>query len=120
MKAHRNLTRHHIRSKGPAAISLMIVSEFERAANRSVHRDNVIHCYARARELMGILETMSLPAAISRRLKPIFARSSEQELLAEKRLTPLFVQKCSLEIAATFNWAASALSSQYSTQDIAK
>jgi hypothetical protein len=102
MKMHRSLTRLDVRRKGPAQIALMVASEFGRAASRASHRENVISCYARARELMGLLETIPLPFAVAARLKPIFARATEQQLLSENRLTPDFIQRSSLEFAEEF------------------
>jgi len=109
MKAHPSLTRQHVLAKGPDAIALMIASEFGRAANRSRHRENVLSCYRRARELMGILETISLPADVSQQLKPWYQKATEQELLTEERLHPDWVQKFCLAAAAEFNRAATTL-----------
>ena len=110
MKAHRQLSRMHIIQKGPAAIALMIASEFGRAANRSEHRDNVLNCYRRARELMGVLETVALPLPVGRQLKPLYDRAAERHLLLEKHLTPDFVSKACAEFADAFNRAAASLS----------
>ena len=109
MKAHPSLSRLHVLSKGPAAIVLMIASEFGRAANRSEHRDNVLMCYHRARELMGVLETVPLPLPVSESLKPWFEKASERELFTEERLQPLWIQKFCKEAASEFNQAASLL-----------
>jgi hypothetical protein len=109
MKAHPSLSRLHVISKGPNAIALMIASEFGRAANRCDHRDNVLKCYGRARELMGILETLALPLSISERLQPWFVKASEHELLKEERLQPAWIQKFCIDAAAEFNHAASLL-----------
>lgn len=110
MKYHPSITRTHLVSKGPAALALMVASEFGRASNRSDHRENVLACYRRARELMGILETLKLPPEVCRRLKPLYDRASERELLSEKRLTPAFIRKSCAEMAHAFNSAAAQLS----------
>jgi hypothetical protein len=109
MKAHPSLTRQSIRDKGPSAMALMIASEFGRAANRSEHRENVVRCYARARELMGILETVSLPDAVSARLKPWYDQSTEQSLLKEEHLQPAWIQNFCNQAASEFNTIASNL-----------
>lgn len=106
MKYHPSITRAHLLSKGPAAIALMVASEFGRASNRNTHEQNVLACYHRARELMGVLETLSLPLPVCKQLKPLFDRSSERELLLQKRLTPDFIRKSCAEIADAFNRAA--------------
>jgi hypothetical protein len=110
MKAHPSLSRLCVISKGPAAMVLMIASEFGRAGNRSEQRENVLNCYRRARELMGVLETVALPLPVAESLKPWFAKSSQRELFAEERLHPSWVQKFCTQAAAAFNQAASHLS----------
>ena len=109
MKAHSSLSRQYVLSKGPYAIALMIASEFGRAANRSEHRQNVLNCYHRARELMGILETVSLPLQVSQSLQPWYTKTSEHELLMEERMQPSWIHKFCNEAAAEFNQAASLL-----------
>ena len=109
MKAHPSLSRIYVLSKGPNAILLMIASEFGRAANRSEHRENVLNCYRRARELMGVLETTVLPTPVSHRLKPWFEKSTERELLSESHFQPAWIQTFCSEAASEFNQAASLL-----------
>jgi len=109
MKALKSLSREQVCAKGPSAIALMIASEFGRAVNRREHRDNVLGCYSRARELMGILETVRLPPLVSTRLKPLFDKSTERELMSEDHLQPDWIQKFCGEAAAEFNEAASKL-----------
>jgi len=114
MMAHRSLTRRDIVEKGPAQIALMVASEFGRASSRAVHRGNVLSCYARARELMGILETLPLPKTVGARLKPLFARMIEREILLENRLTPHFIERSCQEFADEFT-RASAMMSKFKT-----
>src|SRR5438552_2779979 len=109
MKYHPSLSRQYVLSKGPQAMALMIASEFGRAANRSDHRDNVLKCYGRARELMGVLETLLLPFSVSLRLKPWYEKSQENELLLDERLQPAYVQQFCSEAAAEFIQAAQLL-----------
>ncbi len=110
MKYHPSITRLHLLAKGPAAIALMVASEFGRASNRSQKEANVRACYNRARELMGVLETLPLPVRACRQLKPLFDRASERELLLEKRLDAGFIRKSCAEFADAFNRAATQLS----------
>lgn len=109
MKYHPSVTRQHLVSKGPAAIAMMVASEFYRASNRSSHEDNVVSAYHRARELMGVLETLRLPDAVCQSLKPLYERSIESELMVKERLAPEFVKKTAAELAEAFNNAASQL-----------
>lgn len=109
MKAHPGITRLHLVQKGAAAIALMVASEFGRASNRHAHEGNVRRCYERARELMGVLETLPLPASVARCLKPLYTRSTQQELYRPGRLEPGFVRKACAELAESFNRAATRL-----------
>ena len=106
MNAHPSITRTHLVEKGPAAIARMVASEFGRASNRSAHEQNVLACYRRARELMGVLETLPLSPLVCRRLKPLFDRSSERELFLKNRMRPDFIRKSCREMADAFNQAA--------------
>jgi hypothetical protein len=109
MKYHPSVTRQHLVSKGPAAIAMMVASEFYRASNRCSHEGNVVNAYHRARELMGVLETLRLPDAVCQNLKPMYERSMESELLVKDKLAPDFVKKYAAELADAFNRAASQL-----------
>jgi hypothetical protein len=109
MKAHPGITRVHLVQKGPASIALMVASEFGRASNRNTNENNVRSCYRRARELMGVLETLSLPPAVSRRLKPLYTRATERELFLQERMVPEFIRKSCAELADAFTRAAAFL-----------
>jgi len=109
MKAHRNLTRQDVLRYGPAKLCLMIASEFHRAVSRCETTPNVISCYSRAKELMGILETQPLPLQVSHRLKPIYKRAIDIHLLAESELVPLRVSRVSAELASEFELASQKL-----------
>ena len=106
MKYHPGITRNQLVKKGPAAIAKMVASEFYRASNRSAHQDNVLSAYRRARELMGVLETLLLPDAVCLILKPLYERSTESELMMKERLAPDFVKKNAAELADAFDRAA--------------
>jgi hypothetical protein len=110
MKYHPSLSRASVVAKGPAAIAMMVASEFGRASNRHAHQENVLACYNRARELMGVLETLRMPDSICRHLKPLFTRSTQKELLLPRRLHPELIRKSCAEMADAFNQAARQLS----------
>jgi hypothetical protein len=109
MKAHRSLTAAQVRAKGPAAIALMVASEFGRAATGAKYRSDVLRCYDRARELMGLLEVLNLPGDVALHLRPLYKRCTLRELLKESRLTPAFIERASREMADAFDRAASLL-----------
>ena len=112
MKAHRSLTRRDILRHPASRIALMIASEFYRACERSGHVQNVKDCYERARELMGILETVELPEDVALRLKAVYAGCRERELLREASLVPEEVQRLSEQWADLFSQASAALVKQ--------
>jgi len=104
------LTRKDILRYTPDKIALMIASEFTRAANRAERIENVVACYERARELMGILETVSLAAVVSRRLRPIYQNVGMQKMLLLKDRNTAYIRQSSLELADELTRAASGLS----------
>jgi hypothetical protein len=80
VNAHKNLPRRDVMRHGAEKIALMAASEFHRAAKRSHSMESVQASFERGRELMGILETISIPDRAARRLKVIFARASLNQL----------------------------------------
>jgi hypothetical protein len=50
----------------------MVASEFYRAASGADYRSDVSACFDRARELMGVLETIPMPADIASDLRPLY------------------------------------------------
>lgn len=99
MMAHKGLSRRDVLRHGPAKIALMAASEFGRAASRKHDLKSVVACYRRARELLGILETIPLPPAAARRLKPLYGLARESALFDERRLDPRTLDRFSLEFA---------------------
>lgn len=110
MKAHRTLTREKLLRQGPARIALMVASEFGRASSRSAHPENVLACYARARELMGVLETIPMPRSVVHRLRPLYRRAAARELFQPARLDSRRTARSCAELAEEFNRAARKLS----------
>jgi hypothetical protein len=72
MRNHKSITVETLSEKGPSRIALMVASEFYRAASGADYRSDVASCFDRARELMGVLETIPLPADIASDLRPIY------------------------------------------------
>ena len=99
MKAHKGLSRRDVLRYGPAKIALMAASEFSRAASRKHEQKNVLACFQRARELLGILETTTLPAAAARRLKPLYRLARESSLFSARRMDPRTLSRFGLEMA---------------------
>jgi hypothetical protein len=85
MRNHKSLTVESLSQKGPSKIAYMVASEFHRAASGADYRDDVASCFDRARELMGVLETIELPSDIARDLTPLYraCRSSLLEKVAQ-------------------------------------
>ncbi len=111
MKVHRSLTRSQLIQKGPAHIAMMVASEFTRAAKWAAQPDSVRSCYNRARELMGVLETIRLPSDIGLSLKPFFDQASERELMSDKCVSSKWVTSHCTAFAQAFEQTSSALES---------
>jgi len=97
MNAHKNLSRLDVVKYGSQKIAQMAASEFYRAAKRAAQPDAARACFARGRELMGILETQTISSRAAKRLKPIFICASEHWLRADR--SPAQLAKIATEIA---------------------
>jgi hypothetical protein len=86
MRNHKSITVEVLAQKGPSKIALMVASEFYRAASGSDYHADVASCFDRARELMGVLETIPLPSDIASDLRPIYnaCRASLLEKVAQQ------------------------------------
>src|SRR5690349_14515064 len=104
------MQRRDIAGRTPDAIALMIASEFSRAASRSAHRDNVLNCYARAQELLGIMETLALSEEAASYLQPLYRQCASKSLMSESHLTPEFIEHLGTHLAEAFQLAAKKLS----------
>lgn len=78
MQAHPGLSRTDALKYGPSKILLMVASEFGRAGDLANHPDKARACLERARELMGLLETIDLPEHQAQMLAPYFQRSRRE------------------------------------------
>ncbi len=112
MRNHKSLKPEDIIKHGPAKIALMVASEFLRASNGSQYRADVITCYERARELMGVLETVPMDDETGSFLKPIYKECIATNLLKNENLNPEFIKRFSTRIADAFGEAASRLNAK--------
>ena|ERR1700687_5391071 len=110
MNAHRSLQRLDVLRYPVDQIALMIASEFLRAGSRAQYPQIVEGCFHRARELMGILETIELHPAVACDLRPYYEKCSERELFVSNRITsPDHVRLLSQDLAEAFESASEKL-----------
>jgi hypothetical protein len=112
MRNHKSLKPEDLIKRGPEKIALMVASEFIRASTGSEFKSDVIRCYHRGRELMGVLETVSLSEETGAYLKPFYEECIESSLLKDERLDPAFVKSFGLHIADAFEKAASMMTAK--------
>ena len=93
MRFHKSSTTTKLLKRGPAALSMMVASEFWRASGGAEFREDAIRCLWRARELMGVLEIADLPESIGRALVPCYAECSLKSMFSEERLTPAAIKE---------------------------
>jgi len=72
MRNHKSITVESLSQKGPSKIALMVASEFYRASSGADYKADVLICFDRARELMGVLETIAMPNDIAADLAPLY------------------------------------------------
>ena len=106
MKAHPGLSRAEVTRYPAEKITLMVASEFLRAADRVKYPDFVKNCFRRARELMGILETVPLRDDVALTLKDIYAQCGGGNLFQLLVRTPEDIRRKSLELAGSFEAAS--------------
>jgi len=106
VKAHRSLQRTDVLKYPPDQIALMVASEFLRAAERAQYASIAKNCFERARELMGILETISLDAHVALELSAVYDRCTEDQLMAQDPGPVEHIRMLSLELAAAFEKAS--------------
>jgi hypothetical protein len=107
MNAHRSLKRLDVTKYPVDKIALMVASEFLRASDRAHYITIVTGCFHRARELMGILETIDLNSDVAAELRPAYELCREKDLFVADRLAaPEGVREFSLKLAEAFEAAA--------------
>jgi hypothetical protein len=109
MQAHRSLQRTDVTKYPATQIALMVASEFLRASSRAQYPQIVHGCFARARELMGILETMTLEENVAVALKPIYELCTEDKLMVADQLPVDAVRTMSQNFAQSFERASEGL-----------
>jgi hypothetical protein len=110
MKAHRSLQRLDILRYSRDKIALMVASEFLRASSRAEYQQVVRACFERAKELMGILETIELDAEVAKQLRPHYQECSRATFMAtEKEFSPDMVRQFSDKLARAFERASTQL-----------
>jgi hypothetical protein len=109
MQAHRSLRRTDVTKYPTTQIALMVASEFLRASSRAQYPQIVHGCFGRARELMGILETLTLETDVAAELKPIYERCTEDRLMVADRLPAESIQALSQHLAQAFERASEGL-----------
>ena len=91
---------------GPDQIAMMVASEFLRASERTQYASIANNCFERARELMGILETIPLTEDVAQELSPVYGRCTRDQLMIDDRMPLERVRKISLEVASAFEKAS--------------
>ena len=104
MRNHKSLSPEDLARKGPDKIALMVASEFYRAAEGARYANDVTACFHRARELMGVLETMALPDEIAADMRPVYAscRASLLEKVARQDVSE--IRAIAGDFAQRFDW----------------
>lgn len=88
MRFHKAVVSSDLVERGPAKLAMMVASEFWRARAGAEFRDEAVRALWRARELMGVLETVNLPQAISNRLLPYYRECRLPSMFADEQLAP--------------------------------
>jgi hypothetical protein len=106
MQAHRSLRRTDVTKYPVTQIASMVASEFLRASSRAQYPQIVQGCFGRARELMGILETLTMEESVAAELKPIYELCTEDKLMVADRLPPERIRELSEKLAQAFEHAS--------------
>jgi len=106
MNAHRSLRRTDVTKYPVTQVALMVASEFLRASTRAQYPDIVRGCIHRARELMGILETMTMDDIVATELKPIYERCTEDNIMISEKLPAESIRQFTEALAQAFERAS--------------
>jgi len=113
MQAHRSLRRTDVTRYSAAQIAMMVASEFLRASSRAQYPQIVHGCFGRARELMGILETIPMESDVAAALKSVYDRCTEDQLMVADRLPSESIRDLSENLAHAFERASENLKSHH-------
>ena len=105
MNAHKNLSRLDVLKYAPDKIARMVASEFWRAAGKTRSPEIIANSLARARELMGILETADLDPSSAAYLQPFYRRCTTDELRRSASGSPEALTLFCEELARAFEEA---------------
>jgi len=105
MNAHKGLTRLDVLKYPPAKIGLMVASEFLRASNKTQYPEIVQKCFARARELMGVLEVADLDPECALYLQAYYRRCTDAQIAAVEQWPSVRLHDFCIELATVFEVA---------------
>lgn len=105
LHAHNGLTREDILRHPPGRIALMVASEFWRAAGKAEYPAIVQASFSRAKELMGILETIDLNPTATAALQTCYRQCIDRELEMLMRSSPTNIRLFCERLAQTFEQA---------------
>lgn len=105
MNAHKGLTRLQLLKYPAEKIGLMVASEFLRASDKAKYPQIVRSSFARAKELMGVLETTDLTPTSAAYLQPYYGRCTEAQLRVSEQTSPEELRAFCLELAHAFEAA---------------
>lgn len=109
MRFHKTSVSADLVQRGASKLARMVASEFWRARDGAEYRDEAVHALWRARELMGVLETVNLPEPITQQLLPYYAECNLKSMFSEERLTPPALYSFGTRLAEAFDHAAQEL-----------
>ncbi len=109
MRFHKSSTSSDIVARGPAAVSMMIASEFWRARAGAEFQADAVRCFWRARELMGVLEMINLPESTGQKLLPYYSECKLNLMFRPEQLTVSGIMAFSSRMAEAFERAAQEL-----------
>jgi len=110
MRFHPSLTIDSVARHGAARVALMVASEFWRASNDAEFSADVLSCYERARELMGVLEVVPFNDDVAMSLSGLYKKCARRALINDQALTASHVRLFASQAAEAFEEAARRLS----------
>jgi hypothetical protein len=87
----------------PEKVALMVASEFWRAVDVATHPENVNACFARAGELLAILETMTFKDPVAQSLRPLFVACRAEVLEKVSHEPPDQIKEICADFAQRFD-----------------
>lgn len=103
MKAHRSLSREDVLKYPPEKVALMVASEFWRAVDGVAFPGDTSACFARAGELLEILESMPLKESMAHCLRPLFVACRAEVLEKVTHEPPGQIKEICADFAQRFD-----------------